>query len=39
MGAERSPFIINGQGKLQAILRKVKPAEHAQQVIDALRQP
>jgi peroxiredoxin Q/BCP len=39
MGAERSTFIINGQGVLKAILRKVKPAEHAQQVLDALRQP
>ncbi|MCX8512770.1 MAG: thioredoxin-dependent thiol peroxidase [Chthoniobacteraceae bacterium] len=39
MGAERSTFIINGQGKLKAILRKVKPAEHAQQVLEALRQP
>ena len=39
MGAERSTFIIDGKGKLKAILRKVKPAEHAQQVLDALRQP
>ena len=28
MGAERSTFVIGGDGKLKAVLRKVKPAEH-----------
>ena len=29
MGTERSTFVIGGDGKLKAVLRKVKPAEHA----------
>jgi len=28
MGTERSTFVIGGDGKLKAVLRKVKPAEH-----------
>jgi peroxiredoxin Q/BCP len=28
MGTERSTFVIGGDGKLRAVLRKVKPAEH-----------
>ncbi len=28
MGAERSTFIIDGDGKISAIFRKVKPTEH-----------
>jgi thioredoxin-dependent peroxiredoxin len=35
MGAERSTFVIGPDGKLRAILRKVKPAEHAGQLLAA----
>ena len=37
MGAERSTFVIDGQGRIAAILRKVKPAEHVDQLRAALR--
>ena len=36
MGMERSTFVIDGQGKLQAIYRKVKPSEHTAEVLAAL---
>ncbi len=36
MGTERSTFVIGGDGKLKAILRKVKPAEHAELVLAEL---
>jgi len=36
MGTERSTFVIGPDGKLRAIFRKVKPAEHAAQVLAAL---
>jgi peroxiredoxin Q/BCP len=36
MGAERSTFVIDGQGRISAILRKVKPAEHVDQLRAAL---
>jgi peroxiredoxin Q/BCP len=36
MGTERSTFVIGPDGKLKAILRKVKPAEHVEQVLAAL---
>ncbi len=36
MGTERSTFIIGPDGVLKAVFLKVKPAEHAQQVLDAL---
>jgi peroxiredoxin Q/BCP len=36
MGVERSTFVIDGQGKLAAIYRKVKPAEHTAEVLAAL---
>lgn len=36
MGAERSTFIIDGDGKIAAIFRKVKPAEHVAIVQEAL---
>ncbi len=29
MGAERNTFVINPEGRISAIFRKVKPAEHA----------
>jgi peroxiredoxin Q/BCP len=37
MGTERSTFIIGTDGTLKAVFRKVKPAEHAQLVLDALK--
>jgi peroxiredoxin Q/BCP len=36
MGVERSTFVIDAQGKLKAIYRKVKPAEHIAEVLAAL---
>jgi peroxiredoxin Q/BCP len=36
MGAERSTFVIGPDGKLTAILRKVKPGEHFDQLLGAL---
>jgi thioredoxin-dependent peroxiredoxin len=36
MGAERTTFIIDGGGRIAAILRKVKPAEHVEQLRAAL---
>jgi thioredoxin-dependent peroxiredoxin len=36
MGNERSTFIIDDDGKIKDVLRKVKPAEHDQLVLSAL---
>ena len=36
MGAERSTFIIGTDGRIKTVLEKVKPAEHAEQVLAAL---
>jgi peroxiredoxin Q/BCP len=36
MGVERSTFVIDEKGKLSAIYRKVKPAEHTAEVLAAL---
>lgn len=36
MGIERSTFIINSQGAIKKIFRKVKPAQHLAEVIEAL---
>lgn len=36
MGVERSTFVIDPKGKLSAIYRKVKPAEHTAEVLAAL---
>jgi peroxiredoxin Q/BCP len=33
MGTERTTFVIGADGKIRAILRKVKPAEHAALVL------
>jgi len=33
---ERTTFLIDPQGKIARIFRKVKPARHSQQVLDAL---
>lgn len=37
MGAERSTFVIDSDGRIAAIFRKVKPAEHVDLVCDALK--
>jgi thioredoxin-dependent peroxiredoxin len=36
MGVERSTFVIDAEGKLSAIYRRVKPAEHTAEVLAAL---
>lgn len=36
MGIERSTFLIDGEGKIIKVWRRVKPDGHAQQIIDAL---
>ena len=36
MGVERSTFVIDAQGKLSAVYRKVKPAEHTAEVLAGL---
>ena len=38
MGAERSTFVIDGEGRLSAIFRKVKPEEHVDLLKSALPQ-
>jgi peroxiredoxin Q/BCP len=35
-GAERTTFVIDGDGKVSSVLRKVKPAEHDRLVLAAL---
>jgi peroxiredoxin Q/BCP len=37
MGVERSTFVIDGTGRISAIFRKVKPAEHVEILREALR--
>lgn len=37
MGVERSTFVIGPDGTLTAVFRKVKPAEHAQLLLETLR--
>jgi peroxiredoxin Q/BCP len=36
MGIERSTFVIDPEGNLSKVMRRVKPDTHAQQVLDAL---
>ena len=36
MGAERSTFVIDAEGRLAAIFRKVKPEEHVDLLLNAL---
>ena len=36
LGTERSTFVIGPDGKIEAIFRKVKPEEHAAQLLAAL---
>jgi peroxiredoxin Q/BCP len=38
MGTERTTFVINEKGKIAAIFPKVKPAEHADLVLNALKE-
>ena len=33
MGVERSTFVIDGGGRLKAVYRKVKPAEHVAELL------
>ncbi len=33
MGVERSTFVIDGNGRLKAVYRKVKPAEHVAELL------
>ncbi len=37
MGTERTTFVIGPDGRVVAILRKVKPSEHASQLSEVLR--
>jgi peroxiredoxin Q/BCP len=37
MGTERSTFIIGTEGRIRAVLEKVKPEEHLDQVLAALK--
>jgi peroxiredoxin Q/BCP len=39
MGNERTTFVIDADGKIKEILRKVKPAEHDTLALAALRAP
>ena len=36
IGNERSTFVIDSEGKVASVLREVKPAEHAADVLNAL---
>ncbi len=36
MGVERSTFVIDGEGKLEQIFRKVKPDAHVAEVLESL---
>ncbi len=37
MGTERTTFVIGGNGKIRAVLRKVKPGDHVEAVLAALK--
>lgn len=37
LGVERSTFVIGADGRIQAIFRKVKPADHVDLVLNELR--
>ena len=37
MGTERSSFVIDGKGRIEAIFRRVKPDEHAEQILSVLK--
>ena len=38
MGVDRSTFVIGADGNIAKVFRKVKPDEHADQVLEALRE-
>jgi thioredoxin-dependent peroxiredoxin len=38
LGNERTTFVIDSEGVLAAVLRKVKPAEHDERVLQSLAQ-
>jgi peroxiredoxin Q/BCP len=38
MGTERTTFVIDGQGRIAAIFPKVKPADHSELVLKALKE-
>lgn len=38
MGVARTTFIIGPEGKLEHIFEKVKPDEHAEEVLDYLKE-
>jgi len=38
MGNERTTFVIDSDGRVASVLRKVKPAEHDDLVLQALRE-
>jgi thioredoxin-dependent peroxiredoxin len=37
MGVERSTFMLNAEGKIERILRKVKPQGHAEELLEMTR--
>lgn len=37
MGTERSTFVVDAEGRLEAVFRRVKPDEHADQVLATLK--
>jgi peroxiredoxin Q/BCP len=36
MGIERTTFVVDPQGKIATVFAKVKPAGHAEQVLESL---
>ena len=38
MGTKRTSFLINPEGNIAKVYEKIKPAEHAQQVLDDLKE-
>jgi peroxiredoxin Q/BCP len=38
MGIERTTFVINPEGKITGIINGVKPEEHAQAVLAAMKE-
>ncbi|HOH30257.1 MAG TPA: redoxin domain-containing protein, partial [Candidatus Hydrogenedentes bacterium] len=37
MGIERTTFLIDGEGKVRRVWRKVKPEGHAREVLEAVQ--
>jgi len=37
MGIKRTTFLIDEQGKIKKVFEKVKPDEHAREVLDAFK--